>query len=86
MMIQAQLSLYPLKEPNISPYLDTFLGVLKGADLTVQVGPMSTIISGDREMVFQALSEAFGKTAGSCEVVLTVTISNACPCIHKEKD
>lgn len=86
MKIQAELSLYPLKEPNISPYLDIFLEVLKGAGLTVQVGPMSTIISGERNKVFQALSDAFGKTADKCQAVLSVRISNACPCISQNQN
>lgn len=86
MKIQAELSLYPLKEPHISPYLEDFLNAIKKTGLEVKVGPMSTIISGESEHVFQALSDAFGRTAEKCKVVLSVKLSNACPCLHETTD
>jgi len=86
MKIQAELSLYPLKEVHISSYINGFLDTIKSTGLSVHVGPMSTIIAGESENVFQALSDAFGKTADTCKVVLNVTISNACPCILETRD
>ena len=86
MKIQAELSLYPLKELHISTHLNDFLDTIKSAGLVVNIGPMSTIISGESELVFQALSDAFGKTAEKCKVVLSVKFSNACPCIYETMD
>jgi hypothetical protein len=40
---------------------------------------MSTTIVGEAVAIFAALSEAFDKAAGSGELVMTVTVSNACP-------
>ena len=79
MKIQAELSLYPLKEPQVSPFIDGFLNLIEQTDLSISTGPMSTIISGEREDVFQAVSDAFAKTADQCQVVLIVKFSNACP-------
>ncbi len=86
MKIQAELSLYPLKESHILPYLDSFLNALKNTGLVVKVGPMSTIVAGESELVFQALSDAFDKTAEKCKVVLSVKFSNACPCLYETMD
>lgn len=86
MKIQAELSLYPLKEPHISEYLEDFLNAIKNTGMAVKVGPMSTIISGESELVFQVLSDAFDKTAEKCKVVLSVKFSNACPCIYETMD
>jgi hypothetical protein len=40
---------------------------------------MSTLVTGDAEVVFAALQEAFAKAAALGHVVMTVTLSNACP-------
>jgi hypothetical protein len=40
---------------------------------------MSTIVVGNEAVIFAALGEAFAKAAELGEVVMTVTVSNACP-------
>ena len=40
---------------------------------------MSTIVVGDEAVIFAALGEAFAKAAELGAIVLTVTVSNACP-------
>jgi hypothetical protein len=40
---------------------------------------MSTYVVGEDEAVFTALRDAFAKASGMGHVVLTVTVSNACP-------
>jgi hypothetical protein len=40
---------------------------------------MSTIVVGDEAVIFAALGEAFAKAAELGEIVMTVTVSNACP-------
>jgi uncharacterized protein YqgV (UPF0045/DUF77 family) len=46
--------------------------------LTPEVGPMSTIVVGDEAVIFAALGEGFAKAAEAGEIVMTVTVSNAC--------
>ncbi len=79
MTIQAEISLYPLKESHVSPYLDDFLKVIRRTGLFIKTGSMSTVISGKREVVFQAVSDGFAQVANQCKVVLIVKYSNACP-------
>jgi len=78
--VAAQVSLYPLRSARLSPSIDQALAIFRAHDLEIRAGTMSTIISGDDEAVFAALRAAFSAVATEGqEVVMVVTISNACP-------
>ena len=77
--ISAQVSLYPLRVASLSPIINKVSLVLNKFGLEVHPGSMSTLISGDNEILWNALSNAFSAAAVQCEVVMTVTVSNACP-------
>jgi len=79
MIIQAELSLYPLRESHLGPYIDDFLKALRRDGITIRTGLMSTVISGERQAVFQAVSDGFASVSDQCDVVLHVKYSNACP-------
>jgi uncharacterized protein YqgV (UPF0045/DUF77 family) len=76
--VSAQVSLYPLRQEKLSPAINEALTVFQRHGLEVQPGPMSSVITGG-EAVFAALREAFWQAAGQGEVVMVVTLSNACP-------
>jgi len=40
---------------------------------------MSTIVWGEADKLFRALKDAFDATAALGEVVMVITLSNACP-------
>jgi uncharacterized protein YqgV (UPF0045/DUF77 family) len=82
--ISAQVSLYPLHHEQLSPVIDEAVEEFRREGLEVQPGAMSTVISGSGESVFSALREAFGRASRGGEVVMVVTISNACP-VHDHK-
>ena len=77
--ISAQISLYPLGKEDLSPAIDEALRIFRESGLDVFPGSMSTLISGDDEVVFAALQAAFQQAAGDGRVVMSVTFSNACP-------
>jgi uncharacterized protein YqgV (UPF0045/DUF77 family) len=77
--IAAQVSLYPLRQASLSPAIDQALQIFRGYDLSVEPGAMSTLITGDDAAVFAALQEAFRRVAEQSQVVMVVTLSNACP-------
>jgi uncharacterized protein YqgV (UPF0045/DUF77 family) len=79
MIIQAELSLYPLRESHLGPYIDGFLKALRREGIAMTTGTMSTVISGEREIVFAAVADGFARVSHHCDVVLHVTYSNACP-------
>jgi uncharacterized protein YqgV (UPF0045/DUF77 family) len=79
MVISAQLSLYPLRQDHLSPAIQAVLEALTAAGLQPEGGPMSTLVTGDADVLFAALREAFLRAAATGDVVMTVTLSNACP-------
>jgi uncharacterized protein YqgV (UPF0045/DUF77 family) len=79
MGIAAQVSLYPLRQASLSPAIDEALQIFQEHGLSVEPGAMSTLITGDDAVVFAALQEAFRCAAEQGQVVMVVTLSNACP-------
>jgi uncharacterized protein YqgV (UPF0045/DUF77 family) len=79
MVISAQLSLYPLRQAHLSPAIRAVREALLAAGLQPQMGAMSTVVTGAVATVFAALQEAFVRAAATGDVVMTVTLSNACP-------
>lgn len=77
--ISAQVSLYPLRQESLSPAIDEALEVFRAYGLDVEPGSMSTVITGNDSAVFAALQEALHRAAEQGQVVMTVTLSNACP-------
>jgi uncharacterized protein YqgV (UPF0045/DUF77 family) len=77
--ISAQLSVYPLRQPRLSPAIDETVRICRAHGLEVCPGTMSTVVTGDDDDVFAALKEALRSAATVGKVVMVVTISNACP-------
>ena len=77
--VTAQVSIYPLRAASLSPIINKALLVFNKFGLEVHPGSMSTLISGDNEILWNAISNAFSASAVQGEVVMTVTVSNACP-------
>jgi uncharacterized protein YqgV (UPF0045/DUF77 family) len=79
MIVSAQISVYPLRQDHVGPAIDAVRRALADHGLTSEVGPMSTIAVGEDAVIFAALGDAFAKAAGLGDVVMAVTVSNACP-------
>jgi uncharacterized protein YqgV (UPF0045/DUF77 family) len=79
MLLSAQLSLYPLRQPHLSPAIDDAVEILKKHGLTVKPGEMSSQATGDDEALFAALKDIFRKESEQGDIVMVVTLSNACP-------
>jgi uncharacterized protein YqgV (UPF0045/DUF77 family) len=85
MKIQAEISLYPLRYSDLTRPIQQFIELLENNKLKVELGPMSSLIAGDSQVVFESLREAFEQLAKEYEVVMTAKISNACPKANKDK-
>ena len=77
--ISAQISIYPLRQPDLSSTIDEALRICRTHGLEVQPGTMSTVVAGDDEQIFAALQDAMQSAAARGDVVLVATLSNACP-------
>jgi uncharacterized protein YqgV (UPF0045/DUF77 family) len=77
-MIQATVAIYPLGQADYAA-VDAAIERLHGAGVAANVRPMHTEITGDETMCFAALRDAFQAAAALGGVVMTITVSNACP-------
>ena len=78
-MVAAQVSLYPIREPTLTPAIMEALAVFRRHGLEVVPGSMSTVVTGDDADVFSALQDVYRQNAARGDVVLVVTLSNSCP-------
>lgn len=79
MFLAAQISLYPLRQSHLSPSISNAVGILREHGLEVSPGTMSSLASGDDEALFAAIKDIFRKSSEQGDVVMVVTLSNACP-------
>jgi uncharacterized protein YqgV (UPF0045/DUF77 family) len=82
--LSAQLSVYPLRGEKLSPAINQTIGVIRRHNVRVQPGTMSTLVTGEADAVFSGLQEAFQSVASGGDVVMTVTLSNACPAAESD--
>jgi len=79
MMVQAEVSLYPLGQGGLQEPIAAFVDELNRRGIEGSIGPMSTRLSGEVTEVFEAMGAAFAQVADQRGVVLVVKVSNACP-------
>jgi len=79
MRVKGEVSIYPLRQNDLTSPIQQFVEGLKNNKLQVKVGPMSSLVAGDSQVVFESLREGFEQLAAEYEVVLTAKISNTCP-------
>ena len=77
--ISAQVSLYPLRQSHLSPLIDEAVQLFKDRRLVVEPGSMSTTLAGEENDLFRAVAEVFHRGAETGELVMVLTVSNACP-------
>ncbi len=78
--IQCNLSLMPLGIEDYSSIIRDCIKELSSSPLEVTIGPMSTIIAGPEEVVFESIQKLFQYAVSlHSQIVLNVTISNCCP-------
>ena len=82
-MVSAQIGLYPLGQADPTRAIEALWAALRERDLEFQVGAMSTTTWGVTDAVFVALEEAFSRAAESGQVVMVITLSNACPAVSE---
>ena len=79
MIVSAQVAIYPLRQDRLTPAITAVSRALEAPGLRPEVGPMSTMVTGDAETIFGTLAEAFIQAGAVGHVVMTITVSNACP-------
>lgn len=77
-MIQATVAIYPLGQPD-NAAVELAIERLRAVGVEARVRSMHTEIAGEEDAVFEALRGAFDAAATRGGVVMTVSVSNACP-------
>lgn len=83
-MIACQLSLFPLGVGDVTDLISEAVGSLeplKEQGLSIDVGSMSTVVTGPDDLVWEAARQLFDTAArGGNPIALTSTFSNECGC------
>lgn len=85
MKVHAEVSLYPLRHNELTKPIRQFIDLLENNKLKVELGPMSSLVTGDSQVVFENLQKAFERLAEEYEIVMMAKISNACPGVNQGK-
>ena len=78
MNISLEISYYPLTEKYSTPVKEFLDGLGSDHRISVHQGPMSTLISGDYDVVMQDLIRRLRPFMEKYPSVFTVKLSNAC--------
>ncbi|HET9384312.1 MAG TPA: thiamine-binding protein [Gemmatimonadales bacterium] len=54
MNVSARVAIYPLRQDRLTPAITAVGAALRAADLNPEIGPMSTIVTGEAAEVFSA--------------------------------
>lgn len=77
MRVQAELSLYALGQTDLLPSIYNFVEVLERPGLLMEFGRMSTLLTGESELVFAAIQAAYTAVAvGPHKHLLVIKILN----------
>jgi uncharacterized protein YqgV (UPF0045/DUF77 family) len=79
MIVRAQVSLYPLRQSHLSPAIQSLGDAFAATGLIPETGAMSTLVTGEADLVFEALRRGFSQAAANGQVVMVVTLSNSGP-------
>jgi uncharacterized protein YqgV (UPF0045/DUF77 family) len=79
MTASAQVAIYPLRQERLTPAVVAVQQALREHGLVTEAGPMSTYVAGEAQALFAALQDAFARASSIGPVVMTLTLSNACP-------
>lgn len=77
MLVQAEISIYPLGQSDLAPKIYEFLRVLERPGVDMEIGPMSSVVSGSSDVVFKAIQEGFELVGEACKSVMVIKVSSA---------
>jgi uncharacterized protein YqgV (UPF0045/DUF77 family) len=79
MKVQVQISIYTLRTNSLSEPIDEFCRILEKNGLEVETQTMGSLITGESDIVFNSVQQAFEIIAQKYDVVMDFKVSNACP-------
>jgi uncharacterized protein YqgV (UPF0045/DUF77 family) len=79
MIVQAEISLYPFGLGELLPTIKDFVDGLRKEGFAVEVGALSSYVTGESEALFSALGRAFELAANKNHCVLVAKIAALSP-------
>ena len=79
MKIQAEISLYPFGVEHLGQPIREFVAALEHEGFEVEIGSMSSKLTGDSTAFFSSLDRVFTHIAEKYPCVLVLKVSNICP-------
>jgi len=77
-MVGAQISIYPLREKTITDTLNIFWEELGKRGIKYEINSFATILWAEEDELFKLLNDVY-KIISSKNIVMVITLSNACP-------
>ncbi len=77
MTVSVEISYYPLLDEFIEP-VNIFIENLSGGEIKIEVGKMSTIITGEYNFVMTRITESMGEMMKKYPSVFNLKLSNSC--------
>ncbi|HEO72486.1 MAG TPA: hypothetical protein ENN80_14600 [Candidatus Hydrogenedentes bacterium] len=77
MKVQAEVSIYPLREQHLSRFVARFHHIMDSYGLAVNTRAMSMEIAGDSGKLFRGLCDAFEQFTKEYDITLVCKVSNA---------
>ncbi len=77
MIITIEISYYPLSD-NITEPINSFIDKLKSDDIKVEIGIMSSVITGEYDKVMKSLNDSMKILMDKYPSVFNIKISNSC--------
>ena len=78
MIVTVEISCYPL-ESGFETTIDSFIEAISQNNIQVEIGRMSTLVTGDYNKVMEVLTSSMGELMEKHPSVFTMKISNTCP-------
>ncbi|MFA5517812.1 MAG: YkoF family thiamine/hydroxymethylpyrimidine-binding protein [Spirochaetota bacterium] len=74
-----EVSLYPLGTNDLGTSISRFISILEEHGCHVETGSMSTLVTADSSVLFDAMKQAYEHVSSKGGVVVVMKISNTCP-------
>ncbi len=75
-----EIAFTPIASKDYNDDVKKVLDIIKSFDLKYNVGIMSTSVVGEKEKIFELISEIYNHMEDKCKFAMDVKLSNVCGC------
>ncbi len=75
-----ELSFIPIGDLDYREKIRTVIRMIEATGLSVEIGPMSTVVRGDFETILALIKDLYQAMDGECDFSMDIKLSNLCGC------